>query len=100
MTSPLRPPQDSHSRGRLQDRSAVFGLGDVVPVEAELEQNLLGVLPVFGCASRARWRFVELHWRSHHYVLDALVVDIGDQVAVGFALRIVERLTRCGPGRT
>src|SRR5262249_50258564 len=97
MTCPFT--QDRVSRGRLQDRSAVLGFADVVPVEAEFEQNLLGVLTVFGRAPRARWRLIELHWRSDHYILDALVVDIGDQVAVGFALRVVERFAWCGQRR-
>src|ERR1700739_1904974 len=97
MTCPFT--QDRVSRGRLQDRSAVLCFADVVPVETEFEQNLLGVLPVFRGGSRARWRLVELHWRSDHYILDALVVDVGDQVAVGFALRVVERLARCGQWR-
>src|SRR5829696_3261668 len=78
----------------LQNRSAVLGRRDVVPVEVELQQDLLGVLPVFG---RPRWRrrsFIELHWGGHDSVLVTLVVDVGDDVTVRLDLGIVEGLLR------
>src|SRR5246127_1593777 len=80
----------------LENRAAVLGRRDVVPVEIELQQDLLGVLSMFGSARRRGRCFIELNWRGDDLVLDALVVDIGDDVAVGNHLRIVEGFLRRG----
>src|SRR6185295_14978912 len=78
----------------LENRAAVLGRRDVVPIEVELQQDLLGVLSMFGSAGRWRGGFVELHWCGDNLVLDAVIVDVGDRQAVRLDLRIIQSFLR------
>ncbi|CAM3155616.1 hypothetical protein X011_09490 [Mycobacterium tuberculosis variant microti OV254] len=58
-----------------QNGVALFRSSDLVPVHAEFEQYLLGVLTVFGRPRGKGRRLVELHRRGNDSVLFAVVVD-------------------------
>src|ERR1044072_3103676 len=80
--------------GLLENRAAVLGCRDVVPVEVELQQDLLGVLSMFWCTRGRWWGFVELDWCGHDLVLVALVVDVRYNVSVRPDLWVVQRFLR------
>src|ERR1019366_6720772 len=48
-----------------EDRAGVLGRHDLVPSEAELEQDLLGVLAVFGCRDQLVARLIHLDRIGH-----------------------------------
>src|ERR1700739_1958493 len=83
----------------LKNRAAFLGPGDVVPVEVELQQDLLRMLSVFGSARRRRWWLVELHWCGDDLVLVAVRVEIADDIAVRSDLRIMQSFLRRRQGR-
>src|SRR5690348_10868467 len=70
------------STAGLQNRLDVLRLGDVIPLDVEFRQDLLGVLPVLRGPCGRRWCLVELHWRGDDSVLLTVVVDIGHDVSV------------------
>src|SRR5439155_22178863 len=77
--------------------------GDVVPSEAQLEEDLLGVLAVLWCAPRPHWRLVELRRRRHELVAPIAgrpEVPVGeDLLVVVQLLGSLERLPRAVEGR-
>src|SRR5579864_2427553 len=82
------------SRWGSLDRAGGLERPDLVPAEAELEQDLLGVLADLGGPAQRRRPFVELRGRADQRErrpvagLDLL------EVAVGAELRVVEQLGR------
>src|ERR1700712_5176555 len=83
----------------LENRAAVLGRRDVVPIEIELQEYLLGVLAVFGGTRRRGRGLVELHWCGDDLIFIALGIVVDDDIPVRSHLRIVQCLLRGGQGR-
>jgi hypothetical protein len=47
---------------------------------------------VLGRVSRRRRSLIKLHWVGDHFVLNALLIDVGDEVAVGPGLGVAQHL--------
>ena len=95
---PCRPTRRAHrlrrrSYGWARGSRRRLARGDLVPLDTELEKDLLGVLTVFGRGYEHVGLLVELHRIGDEVVVDAVTFGDRCEIAVGGNLRVVDELT-------